>query len=86
VFQRMLSSPRNFKPTDTSAWFDGMQMQRSRTLTWLGLSFLRLAIYCFGAGLLSPSYSQDASAGADIQGRGFGLGRWGRVYTKDKRN
>jgi hypothetical protein len=48
-----------------------MRMQRSRTLTWACLSLALLAIYGFGADLLSPSYSQDAAGVADTQGRGF---------------
>jgi hypothetical protein len=48
-----------------------MQIRRSRTLTWRRLSFALLAIYAFGAGLLSPSYSQDAASAANTQGRGF---------------
>src|SRR5271156_800363 len=42
---------------------EGMQMQRSRTLTRLGLSGTLLAIYGFGAGLLSPCFAQDATVG-----------------------
>ena len=38
-------------------------MQRSRTLTRLGLSFALLPVYCFGAGSLSPCYPQNATVG-----------------------
>jgi poly(A) polymerase len=48
-----------------------MRMQRSQTLTWLRLSFALLAIYGFGAGLVSPSYSQDAAGAATAQRQGF---------------
>ena len=38
-------------------------MQRSRTLTRLGLSFTLLPVFCFGFGSLSPCYPQDATVG-----------------------
>ena len=48
-----------------------MPVQQPSNMTKLLLSFVFLGIYWLGVGLLSPSYSQEATGGADTQGHGF---------------
>ena len=51
--------------------FHEMPVQQPRNMTKLLLSFAFLGIYWLGVGHLSPSYSQEATSGADTQAQGF---------------
>ena len=48
-----------------------MPVQQPSNMTKLLLSFVFVGIYWLGVGCLSPSYSQEATSGADTQGQGF---------------
>jgi hypothetical protein len=53
-------------------------MQRSRTLTRLGLSFSLLSVFCFGSGTLSPCYPQTTPGGTEVRSL---VTQGGKVYA-----